>query len=66
METRVAGVKQGVALLIAGVLPAMGVTLLSPNLPAIQAHFAGIPAADYWVSIALTAPALCIALERRA
>jgi MFS family permease len=37
----------------------MGVVLLTPTLPMLNLHFAGHP---YLVSIALTAPALCIAL----
>jgi MFS family permease len=54
-----AGAAQGWILLVAMTLPVMGVVLLTPMLPLLNAHFAGHP---YLVSIALTAPGLCIAL----
>jgi MFS family permease len=54
-----AGAAQGWILLVAMTLPVMGVVLLTPTLPQLNAHFAGHP---YLVSIALTAPGLCIAL----
>jgi MFS family permease len=54
-----AGPAQGWILLVTMTLPVMGVVLLAPTLPLLNEHFAGHP---YLVSIALTAPALCIAL----
>jgi MFS family permease len=50
-------------LLMAGsCLPIMGGLLIAPILPEIQAHFAGIPRVEFWVPIALTIPALMIAI----
>jgi MFS family permease len=54
-----AGAAQGWILLVTMTLPVMGVVLLTPTLPLLNAHFAGHP---YLVSVALTAPGLCIAL----
>jgi MFS family permease len=54
-----AGAAQGWILLVTMSLPVMGVVLLTPTLPLLNAHFVGHP---YLVSIALTAPGLCIAL----
>jgi MFS family permease len=54
-----AGAQQGWSLLITMTLPVMGVVLLSPTLPMLNAHFPGHP---YLVATALTAPGLCIAL----
>ncbi|WDA36170.1 MFS transporter [Sphingobium sp. YC-XJ3] len=61
-QTREAGPLQGIALLLSGTLPAMGVVLVSPNLSLLNAAFADVPGGAYLVSIAMTAPALCIAL----
>jgi MFS family permease len=59
---RKAGWPQGIALLLASMLPAMGVVLLTPNLPALNARFGNVPGGQYLVSMALTMPGLCIAL----
>jgi len=59
---RAAGTLQGVLLLLPITMAVMGVVVLSPVLPGMQAHFQAIPGAEYWVPIALTVPALCIAL----
>jgi len=59
---RAAGTLQGVLLLLPITMAVMGVVVLSPVLPGMQAHFRAIPGAEYWVPIALTVPALCIAL----
>jgi MFS family permease len=50
-------------LLMAGsCLPVMGGLLIAPILPQIQAHFSGVPRVEYLVPIALTIPALFIAI----
>lgn len=59
---RHAGVPQAAVLLAAVTLPVMGVISLVPVVPALQAHFADVPGANYLVPIALTIPGMCIAL----
>lgn len=57
-----AGTLQGVLLLLPITMAVMGVVVLSPVLPRMQEHFRAVPGAEYLVPIALTIPALCIAL----
>lgn len=59
---RHAGTLQGVLLLLPITMAVMGVVVLSPVLPRMQAHFQTVPGAEYLVPVALTIPALCIAL----
>jgi MFS family permease len=50
-------------LLMAGsCLPIMGGLLIAPILPEIQSHFSGVPRVEYLAPIALTIPALMIAI----
>ncbi|WP_051814575.1 MFS transporter [Streptomyces iakyrus] len=50
-------------LLMAGAcLPILGAVLIAPVLPQMQDHFAGVPGVDALVPIALTIPALALAL----
>jgi MFS family permease len=50
-------------LLMAGsCLPIMGGLLIAPVLPEIQRHFSGVPRVEFWAPIALTIPALFIAI----
>src|SRR5215467_1917559 len=52
-----------VFLLMAGsCLPIMGGLLIAPILPEIQAHFSGVPKVEFLAPIALTIPALFIAI----
>lgn len=57
-----AGVRQGVVLLAAAIMPVMAVVSLVPVLPLLLAEFGQVSGADYLVPIAITVPALCIAL----
>jgi MFS family permease len=57
-----AGTLQGILLLLPITMAVMGVVVLSPVLPRMQAHFEGVQGAEYLVPVALTLPALCIAL----
>ena len=59
---RTAGTIQGLALTFPITLTVMGIVLLAPVLPQMQAHFADVPNADFLVPLVLTIPALCIAL----
>jgi len=50
-------------LLMAGsCMPIMGGLLIAPILPEIQRHFSGVPKVEFWAPIALTIPALFIAI----
>ncbi len=49
-------------LLVTSTLTVMSGATISPSLPAIQAYFADVPSADYWVRLVLTMPALFIVI----
>lgn len=59
---RLAGLPQSLLLLLGSCLPVLGAVLLAPVLPRMQVHFAETPGATALVPIALTIPALVIAL----
>ena len=59
---RQAGLPQSLLLLLGSCLPVLGAVLLAPVLPRMQEHFATTPGAAVLVPIALTLPALVIAL----
>lgn len=59
---RQAGLPQSLLLLLGSCLPVLGAVLLAPVLPRMQTHFADTPGATVLVPIALTLPALVIAL----
>ncbi len=59
---RQAGLPQSLLLLLGSCLPVLGAVLLAPVLPRMQAHFVDTPGATVLVPIALTLPALVIAL----
>lgn len=59
---RQAGLPQSILLLLGSCLPVLGAVLLAPILPRMQSHFADTPGAAALVPIALTIPALVIAL----
>src|ERR1700734_2262925 len=61
-QTRKAGTLQGILLLLPVIMAVMGVVVLTPVLPRMQAYFKSVPGAQYLVQIALTAPALSIGL----
>lgn len=59
---RQAGLPQSLLLLLGSCLPVLGAVLLAPVLPRMQAHFATTPGVEALAPIALTIPALVIAL----
>lgn len=59
---RQAGLPQSLLLLLGSCLPVLGAVLLAPVLPRMQAHFADTPGVAVLVPVALTLPALVIAL----
>lgn len=59
---RTAGSAQAGLLLFGSCLPVLGAVLIAPVLPRMQAHFAETPGVAVLVPVALTLPALVIAL----
>ncbi|WLG53529.1 MFS transporter [Pseudomonas sp. FP1742] len=57
-----AGTPQSLLLLLGSCLPVLGAVLLAPVLPRMQVYFANTPGAAVLVPVALTLPALMIAL----
>lgn len=57
-----AGTAHGIILLLSAVMPIMAITSLIPVLPLLLREFAHIPGSNALVPIALTVPALCVAL----
>lgn len=57
-----ASTSQGVVLMLAAVLPVMAVVSLVPVLPLLLEEFAGIQGSEFLVPIAITVPALCVAV----
>lgn len=57
-----AGAPQSLLLLLGSCLPVLGAVLLAPVLPRMQVYFADTPGAAVLVPVALTLPALMIAL----
>lgn len=53
---------QGVVLMLAAVLPVMAVVSLVPVLPLLLQEFAGVEGSEFLVPIAITIPALCVAI----
>lgn len=59
---RKAGTPQSLLLLLGSCLPVLGAVLLAPVLPRMQVYFADTPGAAVLVPVALTLPALVIAV----
>ncbi len=57
-----AGTRHGVVLLMAAVLPVMAIVSLVPVMPLLLNEFSSTPGHQFLVPIALTIPALCVAL----
>jgi MFS family permease len=62
LTLRRAGALQGVLLILPITMAVMGLAVLSPVLPTMQAHFQNQPGVEVLVPLALTLPALCVAL----
>ena len=59
---RVAGTTQAMVLIVANVLPTMGIVSLIPVIPQLFAQFHAEPNAEFWVPAIVTVPSVCIAL----
>ena len=57
-----ASTTQGVVLMLAAVLPVMAVVSLVPVLPLLLEEFANVQGSEFLVPIAITVPALCVAI----
>lgn len=60
--TQHATTRHGVILMLTAVMPTMAIIALVPVLPLLMREFAGVPGAAVLVPMALTIPALCVAL----
>lgn len=60
--TRLAGIPQGVIIILAGFLPVLAIVSLAPAVPSIIGAFADVPGAMTLVPLAVTAPGLMIAI----
>ena len=61
-DRQTATTKHGVVLLMAAILPVMAIVSLVPVMPLLLVEFADVPGSEFLVPIALTIPALCVAL----
>jgi MFS family permease len=59
---REAGTPQALVLVVANVLPTMGIVALIPIIPQLFAQFHDFPNANFWAPTIITAPSICIAL----
>lgn len=57
-----ASTTQGIVLMLAAVLPVMAVVSLVPVLPMLLQEFAAVEGSEFLVPIAITVPALCVAI----
>ena len=57
-----ASTRHGVILLLAAVMPPMAIISLVPVLPLLMSEFSGVKGSEFLVPIAITVPALCVAL----
>ena len=62
LENRVNTLPVKIVLLLIGTLTVMSGATIAPSLPAMQDHFKAVPNSEYLVRLALTLPALFIAL----
>jgi MFS family permease len=60
-STRTAGTPQALLLIVANVLPTMGIVSLIPVIPQLFAQFHDVPNAAFLVPAIITAPSICIA-----
>ncbi|WP_240704654.1 MFS transporter [Croceicoccus sediminis] len=54
--------RHGVVVLAASIMPIMAIISLVPVLPLLEREFASVPGSEFLVPMALTIPALCVAL----
>ena len=59
---RIASTKQGMILLLAAVMPPMAIISLVPVIPLLMKEFSSVEGFQFMVPIAVTIPALCVAL----
>lgn len=60
--TQVASSRHAILLILTAIMPTMGIVALVPVLPLLLREFAGVQGSPVLVPVALTIPALCIAL----
>ncbi|MEP3224739.1 MAG: MFS transporter [Parasphingorhabdus sp.] len=57
-----AATRHGIIILCASVMPIMAIVSLIPVLPLLMKEFASVPGSEFLVPMALTIPALCVAV----
>lgn len=57
-----ASTKHGFILILVAIMPAMAIISIVPVLPLLMKEFGNVPGAEFLVPIAMTVPALCVAL----
>jgi MFS family permease len=57
-----ASTKHGIMLILAALMPVMAIISLVPVLPLLLTEFESVPGSEFLVPIAMTVPALCVAL----
>lgn len=62
MKNKQATSLHGILIILAAVMPVMAIVTLVPVLPMLQQEFSHVPNSEFLVPIALTIPALCLAL----
>lgn len=62
IQTKQATSLHGILIVMAAVMPVMAIISLVPVMPLLGKEFAGVPGSAFLVPIALTVPALCLAL----
>ena len=60
--SRSAGTGQGAILLLSSVMPVMAIISLVPILPLLMSEFSNVPGSQFLVPMAMTIPALCVAI----
>lgn len=61
-NSQIATTKHGMLLILAAVMPVMAIISLVPVLPLLVAEFAAVTGAQFLVPVAITVPALCVAV----
>lgn len=61
-NSQIASTKHGILLILAAVMPVMAIISLVPVLPLLLEEFSSVAGAQFLVPIAITVPALCVAV----
>ncbi len=62
IQSRIAGIPQGIIIVLVSILPMMAVITLMPVVPTIRNHFKDVPYIETLAPFVISAPGLCVAL----